>query len=310
MKNTPTRPRSRSCGATAAPTIALEDLGWNLHDVVAEGGYSQFELDFHYTNLLEMADRLVFLRILLKEIAKRHGMFITFMPKPTTGDWRSGAHINISLQSVENLRENLFGSEETGWTDASLYAVGGLMAHSEALTAITCPTVNYYNGLVPTVSGFEGDTVTWAPTNITYGYNNRSAQFRLPQSRYCIEYRAADMCMNVYLGLAMTLKAAVKGIVNKIDPGPATNRDLYQITDAEFLEAGIRLLPRNLSFAIQALREAELACEVMGAYAQVLYCLQCRRVEAIPLGRYRLGSPGIPAALLIGELQPAQRTLR
>lgn len=243
----------------------LEDLGWNLHDVVAEGGYSQFELDFHYTNLLEMADRLVFLRILLKEIAKRHGMFITFMPKPTTGDWRSGAHINISLQSVESLGENLFGSEETGWTDASLYAVGGLMAHSEALTAITCPTVNSYNGLVPRVGGFEGGTVTWAPTNITYGYNNRSAQFRLPQSRYCIENRAADMCMNVYLGLAMTLKAAVKGIVNKIDPGPATNRDLYQMTDAEFLEAGIRHLPRNLSFAIQALREDELACEVMGA---------------------------------------------
>ena len=243
----------------------LEDLGWNLHDVVAEGGYSQFELDFHYTNLLEMADRLVFLRILLKEIAKKHGMFITFMPKPTTGDWRSGAHINISLQSVENLGENLFGSEETGWTDASLYAVGGLMAHSEALTAITCPTVNSYNGLVPRVGGFEGGTVTWAPTNIAYGYNNRSAQFRLPQSRYCIENRAADMCMNVYLGLAMTLKAAVKGIVNKIDPGPATNRDLYQMTDAEFLEAGIRRLPRNLSLAIQALREDELACEVMGA---------------------------------------------
>ena len=243
----------------------LEDLGWNLHDVVAEGGYSQFELDFHYTNLLEMADRLVFLRILLKEIAKSHGMFITFMPKPTTGDWRSGAHINISLQSVENLGENLFGSEETGWTDASQYAVGGLMAHSEALTAITCPTVNSYNGLVPRVGGFEGGTVTWAPTNIAYGYNNRSAQFRLPQSRYCIENRAADMCMNVYLGLAMTLKAAVKGIVNKIDPGPATNRDLYQMTDAEFLEAGIRRLPRNLSLAIQALREDELACEVMGA---------------------------------------------
>ena len=243
----------------------LEDLGWNLHDVVAEGGYSQFELDFHYTNLLEMADRLVFLRILLKEIAKKHGMFITFMPKPTTGDWRSGAHINISLQSMENLGENLFGSEETGWTDASLYAVGGLMAHSEALTAITCPTVNSYNGLVPRVGGFEGGTVTWAPTNIAYGYNNRSAQFRLPQSRYCIENRAADMCMNVYLGLAMTLKAAVKGIVNKIDPGSATNRDLYQMTDAEFLEAGIRRLPRNLSLAIQALREDELACEVMGA---------------------------------------------
>ena len=76
----------------------IEGLGWNIHDVVAEGAYSQFELDFHYTDLLAMADRFVFLRILLKEIAKKHGMFITFMPKPTNGDWRSGAHINFSMQ--------------------------------------------------------------------------------------------------------------------------------------------------------------------------------------------------------------------
>ena len=242
----------------------LEDLGWNLHDVVAEGAYSQFELDFHYTNPLEMADRLVFLRILLKEIAKKHGMFITFMPKPTTGDWRSGAHINFSMRSLDTPEENLFGSDETGWTDEARHAVGGLMAHAEALTAITCPTVNSYNGLVPRVGGFEGGTVTWAPTNITYGHNNRSAQFRLPQNRYCIENRAADMCMNVYLGLAMTLKAATKGIVNKIDPGPATDRDLYQMTEAEFEEAGIRRLPRNLSAATEALGKDELALEIMG----------------------------------------------
>ena len=242
----------------------LEDMGWNMHDVVAEGAYSQFELDFHYTDLLQMADRLVFLRILLKEIAKKHDMFITFMPKPTTGDWRSGAHINLSLQSVGNPGVNIFGSDEDGWSDESRYAVGGLMAHAEALTAITCPTVNSYNGLVPKVGGFEGGTVTWAPTNITYGYNNRSAQFRLPQSRYCIENRAADMCMNVYLGLSMSLTAVVKGITNKIEPGPATDRDLYEMTDAEFKEAGIRRLPRNLMVATEALRADDLAIEVMG----------------------------------------------
>ncbi len=166
----------------------LEELGWNLHDVVAEGAYSQFELDFHYTNLLEMADRLVFLRILLKEVAKKHNMFITFMPKPTIGDWRSGAHINFSMERINMPGKNIF-SDGKGWSKESKNAVGGLMAHSEALTAITCSTVNSYNGLVPRVGGFEGGTVTWAPTNITYGHNNRSAQFRLPQNRYCIENR-------------------------------------------------------------------------------------------------------------------------
>ncbi len=249
----------------------LEEMGWNLHDVVAEGAYSQFELDFHYTNLLEMADRLVFLRILLKEIAKEHGMFITFMPKPTTGDWRSGAHINLSLQSVDKPGVNLFGDTENGWSDESRYAVGGLMAHAEALTAITCPTVNSYNGLVPRVGGLEGGTVTWAPTNITYGYNNRSAQFRLPQSRYCIENRAADMCMNVYLALGMSLAAVVKGITNKIEPGPATNRDLYSMTDEEFKELGIRRLPRNLMIATEALSQDDLAEAVMGTTMRKSY---------------------------------------
>ncbi len=242
----------------------LEGLGWNLHDVVAEGAYSQFELDFHFTELLEMADRLVFLRILLKEVAKQHGMFITFMPKPTVGDWRSGAHINFSLQSVDVPGENLFGSKSAGWSEESRHAVGGLMAHAEAITAITCPTVNSYNGLVPRVGGFEGGTVTWAPTNITYGYNNRSAQFRLPQSRYCLENRAADMTMNVYLALAMTLGAAMEGMKKKTDPGPATDRDLYAMTDKEFTELGIRRLPRNLMIATEALRQDALAEKVMG----------------------------------------------
>ena len=232
----------------------IEDLGWNMHDVVCEGAYSQFELDFHYTNLIEMSDRLVFLRILLKEIAKKHGMFITFMPKPTVGDWRSGAHINLSVTKVGG-KKNLFGSDKEGWTDESRYAVGGLMKHAEAITAIACPTVNSYNGLVPRVGGFEGGTVTWAPTNITYGFNNRSAQFRLPQSRYCIENRAADMTMNVYLALAFTLSAVMEGIANKIEPGPPTDRDLYSMTEEEIADAGIRRLPRNLMVATEALTQ-------------------------------------------------------
>lgn len=241
----------------------LQTLGWNLHDVVAEGAYSQFELDFHYTHLLEMADRLVFLRVLLKEIAKKHGMFITFMPKPTVGDWRSGAHINFSLQAADRPGENLF-KDGAGWSEVSRQAVAGLMNHAEALTAITCATVNSYNGLVPRVGGFEGGTVTWAPTNITYGHNNRSAQFRLPQSRFCIENRAADMTMNAYLALAMTLSAAVEGIEAKADPGPPTDRDLYQMSEAELQALGVRRLPRTLWHAIEALKADPLATEALG----------------------------------------------
>ncbi len=242
----------------------LEDLGWNLHDVVAEGAYSQFELDFHYTDALAMADRLVFLRVLLKEVAKKHGKFITFMPKPTTGDWRSGAHMNTSMQSVDNPGVNIFEDGKDGWADPAHHAVGGLLRHGGALTAIACSTVNSYNGLVPRVGGFEGGTVTWAPTHMTYGYNNRSAMLRLPQSRFCIENRAADMCMNPYLGLGMTAAAMVEGVTQKYDPGEPLNQDLYSMTDEQLAASGAQRLPRNLLEAIEILKDDTLAKEVLG----------------------------------------------
>ena len=240
----------------------LGELGWGLHDVVAEGAYSQFELDFHYTDLLQMADRLVFLKILLKEVAKKYDMFVTFMPKPTIGDWRSGGHINFSLNDI-NKNTNVFKDGDK-WSQDAMYAVGGLLENSEAITAITCPTVNSYNGLVPTVGGFEGGVHTWAPTNITYGHNNRSAQFRLPQNRYCIENRAADLTMNVYLALGMTISAAVDGIQNKADPGKPSDFDLYALKVEDMKKLGIRRLPRNLLQATEALQKNKIAEKVMG----------------------------------------------
>ena len=240
----------------------LGELGWDLHDVVAEGAYSQFELDFHYTDLLQMADRLVFLKILLKEIAKKHEMFVTFMPKPTIGDWRSGGHINFSLNNIKE-NTNIFKDGDK-WSQDAMYAVGGLLANSEAITAITCPTVNSYNGLVPTVGGFEGGVLTWAPVNITYGHNNRSAQFRLPQNRYCIENRAADLTMNIYLALGMTISAAVDGIQNKIEPGKPSDFDLYTLKEDDMKKLGIRRLPRNLLQAVESLQKNKIAEKVLG----------------------------------------------
>ena len=242
----------------------LEELGWNVHDVVAEGAYSQFELDFHYTDLLNMADRMVFLRVLLKEIAKKHGYFVTFMPKPTTGDWRSGAHMNTSMQKIDNPGVNIYENPNGGWSDDALHAVGGILKHGGAITAVACCTVNSYNGLVPKVGGFEGGTYTWAPTHMAYGRNNRSAMLRLPQSRYAIENRAADMCMNPYLGLGMMLAASVEGIIEKINPGQSLDEDLYVMDDNEKAERSLTPLPRNLLEATELLSQSELAKSVMG----------------------------------------------
>lgn len=241
----------------------LNELGWGLKDVVCEGGYSQFELDFTYTNVLQMADRLVFLRVLLKEIAKNHGMFITFMPKPTIGDWRSGAHINLSLTSTANSK-NIFEGKNGKFSDAAYHAVGGLIKHGTEITAVACSTVNSYNGLIPVVGGFEGGVYTWAPTQMAYGDNNRSCMLRLPQNRFCIENRAADMCMNPYLSLALTTAAAIDGIKNRIDPGKPLNVNLYTLSPEEIKASKIKSLPRNLLEAIEKLQHDDFAKEVLG----------------------------------------------
>ena len=253
-----------SMGFLGAVIDILEDLGWGLKDVVCEGSYSQFELDFGYTDLVGMADRLVFLRVLLKAVAKQQGLFATYMPKPATGDWRSGAHINYSMQRVDAPGVNLFENPEGGWADAAYHAVGGLLRHGGALTAITASTVNSYNGLVAQVAGFEGGTFTWAPTHMTYGNNNRSAMLRLPQNRFCIENRASDLCLNPYLALAMTTAAAVAGVTGGIDPGPPFNKDLYTVTDEEIRAGGVQRLPRNLLEATEILKDDPLAAEVLG----------------------------------------------
>ena len=132
--------------------------------------------------------------------------------------------------------------------------------------------------------------MTWAPTHMTYGDNNRSCMLRLPQNRFCIENRAADMCMNPYLSLAMTTAAAVAGVIEDIDPGPPLNKDLYGLSDDEIGAGGGERLPRNLLEATEILRNDPLAAEVLGpAMAGFLATLQDRRVGALPPGGDRTG---------------------
>ena len=250
---------------------ALDELGWGLTNFVCEGAYSQFELDYHYADAITSADRFCFLRILLKEIAKKHGLVATFMPKPTNGDWRNGAHINHSLTPIDDHEKNLFSGPDGSWGELAFPAIGGILKHGAALTAVACPTVNSYKGLVGTASSLEGGTLTWAPTHICFGHNNRSAMLRLPQRRHAIENRACDMAVNPYLALAMTVAASVDGIQNRLDPGPAINRALYDITDEEMESYGIQRLPATLLDAIREFDKDTLAKDVFGETMHALY---------------------------------------
>jgi glutamine synthetase len=243
---------------------ALDELGWGISNVVAEGAFSQFELDYGPADALAAADRLVFLRVLLKEIAKRHGLFVTYMAKPTNGDWRNGAHINHSVTALDRPDENLFSGDDGDWAEPTFHALGGLIRHGAALTALACSNVNSYKGLIGRTPGLEGGTVTWAPTHICYGHNNRSAMLRLPQTRKAIENRACDMCVNPHLALAMTLGASLEGMREGLDPGQPVDKPLYDLSDEEAAARGVERLPGNLLEAIDAFESDALAREVLG----------------------------------------------
>jgi glutamine synthetase len=246
-------------------TAAVNRLGWGMKNVVCEGAHSQFELDFGWADVVTAADRFTFLRVLLKEVAKRHGLLVTFMAKPTQGDWRSGAHINHSVQPAGEPGRNLFSGDDGGWGEATYHALGGIMRHGAALTAVACSTVNSYKGLVGRARDFEGGTITWAPTHICYGHNNRSAMLRLPQTRKAIENRACDISVNAYLALAMTAAASLEGLEERIDPGPPFDRALYDVPAQELRERGIERLPATLLDAIRAFDDDPLAREAFGA---------------------------------------------
>jgi glutamine synthetase len=247
----------------------LDELDWGLFSFDHEGGNSQYELDFGYTNGLTMADRYTFMRLMLKEVAKQFGAFATFMPKPFSDNFGSGSHYNMSLADGDSGR-NLFEDERDprglGYSELAYYFVGGLLKHAAAIAAVTCPTVNSYKRLIG--RGYMS-AITWAPVYVRYGDNNRSCMLRLPGNRRCIENRAADLAGNVYLGAAMCLAAGLEGIREQIDPGDPTPDNLYEFTRQELQEHNIQLLPRNLLEAIQAFDADPLSDQVFGPLKSV-----------------------------------------
>jgi glutamine synthetase len=145
------------------------------------------------------------------------------------------------------------------------------MKHGEALTAVACPTVNSYKALIGRNPFLEGGTLTWAPTHISYGHNNRSAMLRLPQSRRALENRASDMSVNPYLALAMTIGASLEGLEQGLEVGPPIDKPLYDVTDEDIRVTGIRPLPSTLLEAIEAFDADPLAKGVLGPTMHSLY---------------------------------------
>jgi len=227
--------------------LTLEQIGVPIerqHHEVATAG--QAEIDIRYAPLVTMGDMMLKYKYVIKNVAKKYGKTVTFMPKPLFGDNGSGMHTHMSIWKEG---QPLFaGDGYAGLSDMALYAVGGLLKHAPALLAICNPTTNSYKRLVP---GFE------APVNLAYSSRNRSASIRIPMyssnpKTKRLEFRCPDPSCNPYLAMAGILMAAIDGIQNKIDPGAPLDRDIYDMTPEEL--ASVPTTPGSLREALAALK--------------------------------------------------------
>ncbi len=226
--------------------LTMEKMGILIeaqHHEVASGG--QAEIDMRFSPLVEMADKLLMYKYVIKNTARKYGKTVTFMPKPLFNDNGTGMHTHLSLWKGG---ENLFaGDGYAGLSEMAMYAIGGLLKHAPALLGFTNPTTNSYKRLVP---GFE------APVNLAYSSRNRSAAVRIPMyspsaKAKRVEFRCPDPSCNPYLAFSAMLMAAIDGIQNKIDPGEPLDKDIYDLPPEELAE--VPTTPGSLRESLMAL---------------------------------------------------------
>ncbi len=261
---------------------ALQETGFDVYQIDHEDANGQFEINYTYSDSLNAADRYVFFRMAAGEIAKELGLICTFMPKPFRHRTGSGMHMHLSMSDATT--GNLFHDDKDkqglGLSKMAYHFLGGLLAHAPALTALLAPSVNSYKRLVV---GEALSGATWAPAYITYGDNNRTSMVRIPYGR--LECRLPDPSCNPYLANAAVIAAGMDGIARKLDPGPARNLNLYELSPAQLAEQGIKVLPQNLGEAVDALAAdglfaEELGGEIIGEF------IKLKRMEWIEYSRH------------------------
>jgi glutamine synthetase len=235
--------------------MILEKMGFEIeasHHEVAPG---QQEIDFKYEDALSAADSIQTFKLVVKTVAKRHGLYATFMPKPLQGINGSGMHINMSLFKGD---DNVFDDENDMLSDTAKKFLSGLLTHARALTAINNPTINSYKRLVP---GFE------APTYIAWSSKNRSPLVRVPAAKgksKRLEMRSVDPTTNPYLAIAAILDAGLDGLDNEYKLMPEVQENIYAMTDERREELGIDELPSTLHNSLKALRKDKFVQSSLG----------------------------------------------
>jgi len=240
--------------------LTMQALGIHVEYSHHEVAMSQHEIDLRYTDALTMADNVMTYRLVVKEIARQHGVYATFMPKPIFGINGSGMHVHQSLfKGSRNAFFEANGKYHLSEVGKSFTA--GLLKHAPEITAITSQWVNSYKRLVP---GYE------APVYICWAQMNRSALIRVPmykpgkEKATRIEYRSPDPACNPYLAFSVMLASGLEGIKNKYKLAEPANDNIYHMSEEERNRANIKSLPEDLLEAIRISENSRLVKECLG----------------------------------------------
>ena len=251
--------------------LTLEDMGFEIEASHHEVAPAQHEIDFKYGPALKAADNIMTFKLVVKSMAKRHGLFASFMPKPLYGVAGSGMHTNMSLtKDGKNVFDDPNG--ENGLSKEAYYFIAGIMKHIKGMTAVANPLVNSYKRLVP---GHE------APVYIAWSATNRSPLIRIPASRGAgtrVELRSPDPAANPYLLLALCLAAGLDGIKHQMTPPKAVNGNIFELTEREMKRAKIESIPANLHQAIVAMEADPFIKETLGTHVYTKY-VEAKKAE-------------------------------
>ncbi|MGP4075180.1 type I glutamate--ammonia ligase [Halobacillus sp. K22] len=239
--------------------LELEEIGFEIeasHHEVAPG---QHEIDFKYSDAVKHCDDIQTFKLVVKTIARQHGLHATFMPKPLFGVNGSGMHANMSLFNEDG---NAFYDEngDKELSEVAYQFTAGIIKHATNFTAITNPTVNSYKRLVP---GYE------APCYVAWSGQNRSPLVRVPTSRGLstrIEVRSVDPAANPYMAMAVLLAAGLDGVENKLKAPTPVDRNIYVMNKKEREAHGIKDLPATLYNALEELQEDPIMVEALGEH--------------------------------------------
>jgi glutamine synthetase len=239
----------------------LNTLGWSNYANDHEDANGQFEQNFKYADPMTTADRVIVFRYMVHSLAAEAGMLATFMPKPFAHLTGNGLHMHLSLWDGDTeLFTDAADARGLGMSALGYSFIGGLLEHAQALTAVTCPTINSYKRLA---SAAPDSGAAWSPAYATYGGNDRTHMLRVPDPGR-VEDRCIDGSANPYLALSGIIAAGLDGMERQVDPGDPCDLNLLTLSEEAAADRGLHPMPMTLWHALEHLEADDVLREGLG----------------------------------------------